>query len=313
VRDRERGATRVVDTLSRGYAVVNKHPWVLVLPILLDIFFWMGPRLSIAPLVQSVMSRVPTPDGLTEEMLQSYSSLQQSTTQIAESFNLFSLLSTSFPGLPSLMAGKEAASQSIDLASASSAATATLLLIVAGSLLGALYYTSVAQAVREERSGLLGAAWLNWLRLMGLLLLAIVVTTGLAVPIIGIVLLIATVLPAAVGLVGSFLWVTGIWVMFYLFFVVDAVVISGAGPFRAIRNSFAVVRYNLGPSLGLIILIWIITLGLPIVWGSMLDNPITATMAVLGNVYVSTGLAAASMIFYRERFAALPSRLGDRK
>lgn len=280
---------------------------MLVLPVLLDLFLWMGPRLSIAPLVQSVLSRMPAPAGLSEDVLQSYNSLQQGTAQAVESFSLFSLLASSFPALPSLLAGRSAASQSVDLSSAASAAGVAVLLLAVGSWLGAVFYTSVARGIAGRNGSLLGASLVNWLRLMRLLLLAMVLVIGLGVPLSGVLLLIASVAPAVLGFVVSFLWVAGVWVMFYLFFVVDAVVISGAGPLRAVRNSFAVVRHNLGPSLGLIVLVWVITLGLPVVWGALLDNPITTVVAVLGNVYVSTGLAAASMIFYRERISVIGS------
>lgn len=307
-RDRERGATGVIDTLSLGYATVNRHPWIVVIPILLDLFFWLGPRVSLASLVQRILDQTPVPTGFSEEMLQSYSTLQQSTVQSAQEFNLLSLLSTNFPGLPSLVAGKVGAGPVFELTGAAAAALVALFVALAGTWLASLYYTAIGGYVRGDGvnvAGLLKTSWSNWLRLASLLLLALFAALLVGVPVLVAVMLALSMVADAASLVVSFLWVAAIWVEFYLFFVVDAVVISDAGPLRAIRSSFRVVRHNLGASLGLIVLVWLIMLGMPVVWGAMLDNPITAVMAILGNAYVSTGLAAASMIFYRERFGAL--------
>ena len=49
-------ATGVVDSLSAGFGVVNGQPWIILIPILLDMFFLYGPRVSIAPLVSQFVT-----------------------------------------------------------------------------------------------------------------------------------------------------------------------------------------------------------------------------------------------------------------
>src|SRR3982074_799213 len=39
------------ETLSAVYRAVNRQLWVLLLPILLDVFLWLGPHVSYSPLV----------------------------------------------------------------------------------------------------------------------------------------------------------------------------------------------------------------------------------------------------------------------
>ena len=48
---RQAQPTGVIETLSAGYSAVNHHLWVLLLPILLDVFLWFGPHVSYSPLV----------------------------------------------------------------------------------------------------------------------------------------------------------------------------------------------------------------------------------------------------------------------
>ena len=47
----------VIETLSAGYTAVNRQLWVLMLPILLDVFLWLGPHVSYSPLVGPVVTQ----------------------------------------------------------------------------------------------------------------------------------------------------------------------------------------------------------------------------------------------------------------
>ncbi len=38
--------------ITTGFEVVARAPWLAVLPLLLDLFLWLGPRLSVAPILQ---------------------------------------------------------------------------------------------------------------------------------------------------------------------------------------------------------------------------------------------------------------------
>src|SRR5258708_23388725 len=48
---RQAQPTGVIETLSAGYTAVNRQLWVLLLPILLDVFLWLGPHVAFSPLV----------------------------------------------------------------------------------------------------------------------------------------------------------------------------------------------------------------------------------------------------------------------
>src|SRR5215510_2003284 len=43
--------TSLIDTLSEGYAAINRRPWLVLLPLLLNLYIWFGTQLSFAPLL----------------------------------------------------------------------------------------------------------------------------------------------------------------------------------------------------------------------------------------------------------------------
>ncbi|MGE5619698.1 MAG: hypothetical protein ACM3US_10615 [Sphingomonadaceae bacterium] len=312
-RDNERGTRGVVDTLSAGYETVNRHPWVIAIPVLVDLFFWLGPHLSLAPLVQRTVGRIAAPIGLSAEMLEAYQEYREGLLQAGESFNLFSLLTTHFPGIPSLMSARAGLGQTATMEDPWMALLLFLLLPIAGIWLASAYYVAVGQPVRGDQESvgtLLGRVWRTWRRLLGFLLLVIGVALLLGVPLLVLALVAGAVSASLLGFLVTFLWITALWAQFYLFFVVDAMVISDVGPIQAMRHSVAVVRANLGPTLGLVVLVWTIMLGMPIVWDAMAQNPVGTVAGILGNAYISTGLAVASMSFYRDRFLRLTRESG---
>jgi hypothetical protein len=68
-----------------------------------------------------------------------------------------------------------------------------------------------------------------------------------------------------------------------------------------VRRSFALVRRNFFASVGLLLLIWLIGLGLGLLWDQLSSSPVGLIIASVGSAYIGAGLAAARMVFYRER------------
>ena len=52
----------VLQSLSSGFDFVTRHPDLMLPPILLDVFLWLGPRLSAYPLFKSLLDLLSSPD-----------------------------------------------------------------------------------------------------------------------------------------------------------------------------------------------------------------------------------------------------------
>ena len=125
-----------------------------------------------------------------------------------------------------------------------------------------------------------------------------IATSFVIVPLLGSVFVLA-----AIGVQLLLFW--------YLFFFSDAVVVSEVGPVRAALYSIRLVLTNFWPAFGFIIITWVIMRGLHVVWQGLAQAPIGLALAIFGNGYVESGLAAASMLFYRNRITRLTSSRGE--
>ncbi|HVA23647.1 MAG TPA: hypothetical protein VMW62_04570, partial [Chloroflexota bacterium] len=185
---------------------------------------------------------------------------------------------------------------------------AAVISVLAGLWLGCLYLGLIAQVVRDGRTDLrllASAVWRYWRRLVaflfivGALLLLAAAPFGLAYAIV------SSASPAAGELLAFLLQIALIWAIVYLFFAVEALLLSDVGPVRAIRLSVRVITGNFWAAVSLIGLTFLISLGLPLAWQLIAANPAGLAVGIIGNAYIGTGVAAAAFLFYQERLERL--------
>ena len=303
----------VIDSLSAGFGVVNQRPWLILLPVLLDLFFLFGPRVSVAPIVGRVLAQPGVERAFAARGDTSLELTRQQVLSAAGDFNLLSLLSPGVGSVPSIVPLLGLGTGQLTLIeSAGTALVMTLAALVLGALMGSLFRAMIAQQISEGQLHALrvpGEAVAAWLRLLGFALL--VLSVGMVV-VLGLALLTAllTIFAGPLGAFSTALVVTMIlWAQLYLFFAQDAIFISRVGPFAAIRRSAAVFRANTWATIGIAALITIILLGMAQVWVMLAARASWGlALGIVGNAYVASGLVAASMLFYRERVAMLTVR-----
>ncbi|MBV9544431.1 MAG: hypothetical protein JOY61_08630 [Chloroflexi bacterium] len=313
---RQAQPTGVIETLSAGYAAVNRQLWVLLLPILVDLLLWLGPHVSLSPLVDPAVSRATE---VTRQVavgprrgarnLELASTLDQSRLWLighADDVNALGLLVAGPVALPN--AGIVPASGDMTFVTRWPQAAAIVIGGVVGSLLlGAWFYRGLALASTGVGGGPLRAGRATprlVLRVVALVAALLGTALLLGLPVLLLVGFTALVSPP-IAILGIVLFASGVaFAALHLFFSVNAIFVSNVGPLAAIQRSVAVVRRHLWASVALIVLTWLILLGMGRVWdalASMLQPPYGVALGIFGNAYIASGLIAAGMIFYLER------------
>ena len=332
----------IIRSLSGGFDAITKRIWLISIPVLLDLYLWIGPRLSIYPLVKRALSLIASPASASPEELLVLTETKGLLEQASQSFNAFSLLIIRKLGMPSLISpnpwletlgitlnisslvtfqAPEASFLSrplpvIEVRSESVFLGLYILLSLVGMLIGCSYLGLIAQEVRVNQVNVayvLQRVWIWWARVALIALLFLMGFLMLGVPLLVIVALLSLLSKNLAQLTGNFIilssiWV-GIWLYIYLFFFVNALILNDTGILRAIWNSFNVVRRNFWSTIGLMLLIGLIGAGFSIIWRMLTTSSWGTLLAITGNAYIGSGLAAASFIFYRDRFAAWQEEL----
>ncbi len=298
----------IVQSLSSGFDLVARHPQLMMLPIFLDVFLWLGPHLSAYPVFRALISLVQTAgmaamDATTSQQTEM---LQKLLEQIGQTFNLFSWLSPTLLGVPSLMAGalELKIPSGTPVVWSVSSSLVYLGLFVAFSLIGlvlsAIYFGMVAVQVCQQplRPNRIVALWWG---LFKIACLSILVVIFIGFP---------TMLVATIGaffnlLVAQFIMLMGLsvllWALFYLAFTVHGVALRDISVLRSVQASVYLMRTQFPPTMGLLIVAILIDIGLGFLWNTPPSDSWVKAAGILGHAFVATGLIAATALYYVDR------------
>ena len=304
----------IVASLVTGFEAINARLDLILLPLALDLFLWLGPHLSINPLVPQVEATVTSfvaSLGNDVAMQRNLQQLWPALQDYGATFNVFAFLSTAPLGLPSLLAGRGPVTTPVGSPIVWPVNSVPLYLLLWGGflllglLLGAVYFGSIAQQVRDKRvrwGTLLRQMWGDWARLTALSVLAICAIMLLGLP----VLLVTGILSIISPVLGALVWIGGLmvmlWALFYGGFALHGMLLQRRGLFSALWDSARLVQINLPYAAGLFVVVVVINLGLALVWNIPADNSWLLLLGLGGHAFISTALVAATFVFYQDRY-----------
>lgn len=318
----------LIDTLSQGYSAINRRPWLLLLPILLNLYIWFGPQLSFGPLFVDLASdlsssmpadlQMKDADGVTidpAELIRAIGSLDMRQpiavlNYIPFTFYVLGSMGTSGGtlGMPMVQSAPQPLDPSrttvISVSNVFGVLLAVVLLNVVALPLSAIFLTQIAEAVRGDRAPIAvkiqrsAMATLSILACVGVVV-GISILLGLPFIVLSAILMSFSA-PLGLMLFGMLL-ILFFWVRIYLGFANEAIVVSGIGPLRALHASFNIVRRNFWSTIGFLIVSAVIALGGSVIWQMIATTTIGLLAAIVCSAYLGSGLLAARMAFYRER------------
>ena len=286
--------------------MVNEQPWIVLLPVMLDLFFLFGPRVSIAPVVGQVVTM--------PQFMQAFGAEARAPViAFAEEANLLGLLSPAGLTMPTVVPLLGIARGSFTmLDSAGAVVLLALGVVLLGVFIGSVYRSILAQQAREgglSAQRLPGESVVAWYRVIALALLLCFSAFLVILPLAFIAALASLVTGAATVLMTAIVTTLALAAQLYLFFAADAIFVSRVGPIQAIRRSAAVVHAGLWSALTLAILVTVIMVGMGQLWVMLASHASWGlALGIVGNAYIASGLAAATMLFYRERMETLLAR-----
>jgi hypothetical protein len=304
-----------------GFDSITTHIWLIIFPVVLDLIIWLGPHFRIRSLIEAINAQITSASGLSfSPSTESAQMSKEFWSFIAEHFNLLTLIRSIPVGIPSLMAGSSPVQipsgepAFMDISSGRSALAIWILMSLVGLFLGTFYYIVVSQV------SLNGSV--NWRKAFGQWPGASVQVIALAVFWVFLFLLIT--LPASCII--SFLLSVGmplgqvtfillfgflLWIFFPLLFSAHGIVVYRLNMLASVRHSVMVTRLNLPATSLFFLTLLLISQLLDIIWRWPAEDSWFALVGILGHAFITTGLLAASFIFYRDANQWLQKSIGQ--
>ena len=293
----------IIDSLTTGFSLVFRRPYLILVPFLVDLLVSAGPGLSVGPLVQAAVARIMSalasgplsPD----QLLDINAQVTQATDAVA-SWNLLGILGWQVPNLLGL-GTVDISGPHVVVASYTGLVPLLLGLALGGVLIACLFLGPLGQVVRARGLHLPSLAPKLtglWLRLTGYLGLVIVLAFALGTAALLVTALVTAISPVVASLVVLLAIGGGILAAIYLFLGDEAVVVGDAGPVRAIKESVSIALRHFWSVVGLFLLVNLLSQGLGLVWRHLGSGQAGLWIAMAGNAFVATGLVASVMVYY---------------
>jgi hypothetical protein len=299
-----------IKAVLSGFDAIANHIWLIIFPVSLDIFLWLGPHLRVKGLMENIVQQFTSLPGLASpdsaEMLKL---TREFWLAAAARINLFSAL-RSFPvGIPSLMVSRQPVVTPYGLplywevSSLGAAALIWIMLTLAGMVFGAIFFILVGQVTRGEildwRQTF--SAWPRAsLQVILLTLFWLAVLVAISIP-----ASCALTLAAFGGIGGSTLGVIMyfglvLWVMFPLIFSPLGILVDKRKVWPSVLDSIRLTRYTLPTTGVLFIVIIFISEGMDFLWNVPAESSWITLLAVAGHAFIATSLLATYFIYYRD-------------
>ena len=299
----------VVGSLKAGFDAIASNLTVILLPLVLDILLWLGPRLRVNRLFELFFddltgfarySGIPAADLKT---------LQENSALLLEQlqhYNLLSMLRTFPIGVFSLMSGAIPTNTPIGIPadihvnSSFSMLGWMLLFTLIGWVCGGFFFRWVSLIVTDTSLSAgkqFGQAVLQTIFFSFMLLILAVV---LGTPLFFLFTLATALSPLlAQGLLLG-LGILSMWMIVPVFFTPHGIFLRQQNVFRSIGSSLKMARFTLPTSSLFVLSVLVIAFGLNFVWSIPESDSWMTLVGIAGHAFITTSLLAASFIYYRD-------------
>lgn len=293
----------IIASVAAGMDAVIQAWWIPLFPLLIDLFLWFGPRLSVLPVIERTVSTLTDAVGPNQA--------SELVVEAARELNYFGLMAIAPLGVPSLMTFKVPQVTPwttppvvrIDSVAVWIALFAGLSLL--GLLIGGMYLALMAQQVRDGRAQLGRLARIlprYWLSILGLVLALILVVIVIGTPVLVVVGLISSLsswIAMLVIWIGLMLF---LWLIFHLFFAIHGLLLSEEPLQQAVWNSIRLTAFNSFPTMTLLAVTLGVSTGLNYLWSLPAGDSWMLLVGIIGHALVTSGLLASTFVYYQDRY-----------
>jgi len=297
----------IISSIRAGFDSIASHITAILLPLSLNLFFWLGPRLRVNVLFDSFkddMIQIWQSGGVPAEEIQRVITGYEAALP---AFNLFWFLRTLPIGISGLPLSRELSSTPLGDPVTWQASGWTLflgffLLTFLGWLGGAIYFRVVASVAMTHENGLVSV----FHAILQTLLISIFCTIlfMICAPVLVLILAVLSqqnvIITSLVILVLSFV---SMWFVVPIFFLPHGVFIKKQNVFTAIGSSIHLTRFTLPNSSMFVLTVFLLAYGLNVLWSLPSESSWLTLLAIFGHSFVTTALLAASFIYYRDMTA----------
>ncbi|HNR01856.1 MAG TPA: hypothetical protein PKK59_04910 [Anaerolineaceae bacterium] len=300
---------RLFTTILKGFNTVAGQVHLILLPVLVDLFLWLGPKLHIYELFE------PTLKLITANMLKLTSSDMLDTmraattlyTEMLQELNLFSAIRTLPVGVPSLIARLGEVNMPLnyfgtyEVDSLRVGVAALGGLIMLGFFIGTVYFNALARHSQQEAVNFSWKKLINqYAQTLVFFLILVALLIAISIPLLILVSILSLISAGLAQFVIVLVGFMALWLVLPLVFSPHGIFALDQKVVPSMLLSLRMVRFFLPGTSFFILVCILISEGLNMVWTLPGTDSWLMLVGIGGHAFIVTGLLAASFLYYRD-------------
>lgn len=297
---------KIVQALLAGFNTIANKPYLMILPILLDLYLWFGPGWRVDNVFTNIFTNVQSIPGFEgTEYVNMLGDIQTALKELLANFNLAITLRTFPVGVPSLMISKPPFRNPLGqtlvtfLKSDIQVIGMTMLFLLLGIIIGSYYFQKISGTVLNTGDKTDLKAFFNTLVQAILMPVAFTIILLLVcIPVLFFLGLIMMISPAISQFITTLTLLLVIWILMPLIFTPHGIFLYKQNLISAMMTSISVVRMSMSRTAWFILASYILIEGLDYLWLSPGVDNWFLIVGILGHAFIVTAVIAASFHYY---------------
>ncbi len=296
----------VIQALLSGFNTIASKPYLILLPVILDLFLRFGPAWRVVYVFKPVIQELSNIPGLSgsdyADLIHSYQTLWQ---EILNNFNLATSLRTLPIGVPSLMVSELPFINPmghplvIDINSNLQVLMLLLLFLVIGFFIGNIYFQNIShQVMHVNEKETIKDSLKTFLQIILMPLMLLIILLILSIPVLLLITVVTLISPALGEFVIFVIGVILLWILMPLIFTPHSIYLYKQNLIAAMMTSISVVRVSMGRTAWFILASFVLIRGLDILWRSPSADSWFLLIGILGHAFIVSSVIASSFHYF---------------
>ncbi len=300
---------KLIATLVKGFNTVASKIYLILIPVLLDLVLWLGPKLRVKALFTPALNDLTTNmlKISPPELVETIKTMNSMWSNLLDQFNLFTVIRTIPIGIPSLIARLSPSvsplkfNPILEIPSIQIGMSVLGALLFLGFFLGTIYFNTISRNTNPEPEKF------EWKRLFSqygqtlfLFVILLAVAIAITIPIFMFISVFTLISPGLGQFILMVMIFLGLWIIVPLVFSPHAIFVIDQKALPSILLSVRMVRFFL-PGTGLFVVVCaLISEGLNFLWMVPESDSWLTLLGIGGHAFIVTALITASFAYFRE-------------
>ena len=304
---------KIIQAIKSGFNAIANKPYLMIPPILLDLFLWFGPAWRVDSFFDPILQRfsnLPSISGA--EYSELVGNFQSIWMEFFTNLDLARSLRTFPIGVPSLIALKQpfenplGKSMVFNLESSFSVIGLWLIFLILGFFLGSLYFDNISKQIvdiKSEKDHDIKSLLRAYLQIILMPIMILIILLIISMPTVLIMSIISLLSPT---ISQFFLIAIGfllLWIVLPLVFTPHGIFLYKQNLISAMMTSISVVKTSMSQTTWFILAAFVLIEGMNYLWTSPSADNWFLIIGIFGHAFVVSAITAASFYYFLDATA----------